>query len=70
MSAEESAQQLKLRVDRLRLPTAGLSVLSETNLDLVLDGLVARIASGQNGSNLSAVLDLVEESVRKSDTNN
>ncbi|MGN6671990.1 MAG: DNA repair protein RadA, partial [Thermomicrobiales bacterium] len=37
VSAEESAQQLKLRVDRLRLPTAGLSVLSETNLDLVLD---------------------------------
>lgn len=37
VSAEESAQQLKLRVDRLKLPTAGLSVLSETNLDLVLD---------------------------------
>ena len=37
VSAEESAQQLKLRVDRLRLPTVGLSVLSETNLDLVLD---------------------------------
>lgn len=37
VSAEESAQQLKLRVDRLKLPTAGFSVLSETNLDLVLD---------------------------------
>jgi DNA repair protein RadA/Sms len=37
VSAEESAQQLKMRVDRLKLPTAGLSVLSETNLDLVLD---------------------------------
>src|SRR5438067_578277 len=37
VSAEESAQQLKLRADRLNLPTAGLSVLSETNLDLVLD---------------------------------
>jgi len=37
-------------------------------LDLVLDGLVARIASGQGGHNLSAVLDLVEESVRKNDT--
>lgn len=37
VSAEESAQQLKLRVDRLKLPTAGFAVLSETNLDLVLD---------------------------------
>jgi len=37
VSAEESAQQLKMRLDRLKLPTAGLSVLSETNLDLVLD---------------------------------
>lgn len=36
-------------------------------LDLILDGLVARIASGQGGPNLSAVLDLVEESVRKPD---
>ena len=37
VSAEESAQQLKLRVDRLGLPTAGFNVLSETNLDLILD---------------------------------
>ena len=34
-------------------------------LDLVLDGLIARIASGQTDDNLSAVLDLVEESVRR-----
>lgn len=34
-------------------------------LDLVMDGLVTRIASGQNTENLSAVLDLVEESVRR-----
>jgi AcrR family transcriptional regulator len=33
-------------------------------LDLVLDGLIARIASGHGGENLSAVLDLVEDSVR------
>lgn len=37
-------------------------------LDLILDGVVARIASGQGGHNLSAVLDLVEESVRKPDS--
>jgi AcrR family transcriptional regulator len=34
-------------------------------LDLVMDGLVTRIASGQGTENLSAVLDLVEESVRR-----
>src|SRR4051794_31749083 len=33
-------------------------------LDLVLDGLVARLASGDNPQQLAAVLDLVEESVR------
>lgn len=36
-------------------------------LDLVLDGLIARIASGHATENLSAVLDLVEESVRRRD---
>ena len=34
-------------------------------LDLVLDGLIARMASGHAGDNLSAVLDLVEASVRR-----
>ena len=34
-------------------------------LDLVLDGLVARLAAGEDPARLSAVLDLVEESVRK-----
>jgi TetR/AcrR family transcriptional regulator, transcriptional repressor of aconitase len=33
-------------------------------LDLVLDGLVARLASGDDPARLSAVLDLVEDSVR------
>lgn len=33
-------------------------------LDLVLDGLIARLASGEDPKNLTAVLDLVEESVR------
>ncbi|WP_337109963.1 helix-turn-helix domain-containing protein [Prescottella equi] len=37
-------------------------------LDLVLDGLIARIASGHGAENLSAVLDLVEESVRRKDS--
>ncbi|WP_067722730.1 TetR/AcrR family transcriptional regulator [Nocardia yamanashiensis] len=34
-------------------------------LDLVLDGLIARIASGHANDNLEAVLDLVEASVRR-----
>ncbi|CAA9579407.1 MAG: DNA repair protein RadA, partial [uncultured Thermomicrobiales bacterium] len=42
VSAEESAQQLKLRVDRLKLPTAGFAVLPETNLELVLDAAEER----------------------------
>ncbi|MCX2930225.1 helix-turn-helix domain containing protein [Mycobacterium sp. CVI_P3] len=33
-------------------------------LDLVLDGLVARLAAGEDPQRLSAVLDLVEDSVR------
>ena len=36
-------------------------------LDLVLDGLVARLASGHTEQDLVAVLDLVEESVRRRD---
>lgn len=36
-------------------------------LDLVLDGLIARLASGHAEKELSAVLDLVEESVRRRD---
>jgi len=36
-----------------------------TYLDLVLDGLVARLASGEDPQRLSAVLDLVEDSVRQ-----
>jgi AcrR family transcriptional regulator len=34
-------------------------------LDLVLDGLVARLASGEDPQRLAAVLDLVENSVRR-----
>ncbi|MEO9328503.1 TetR/AcrR family transcriptional regulator [Gordonia aurantiaca] len=36
-------------------------------LDLVLDGLITRLASGQPTDDLHAVLDLVEESVRARD---
>ncbi|MFT3715212.1 MAG: helix-turn-helix domain-containing protein [Gordonia sp. (in: high G+C Gram-positive bacteria)] len=36
-----------------------------TYLDLVLDGLVSRLATGQSTDDLQAVLDLVEDSVRR-----
>jgi AcrR family transcriptional regulator len=37
-------------------------------LELVLDGLVARLPSGEDPKRLSAVLDLVEKSVRRNDS--
>ena len=43
------------------------SEVLHTYLDLVLDGLVARLASGDDPEKLGAVLDLVEESVRQAD---
>ncbi|MDI9930976.1 helix-turn-helix domain-containing protein [Rhodococcus sp. IEGM 1354] len=72
--AERSAELTDATLGRLeRQKTAGKlrddvpnDVLADY-LDLVLDGLVARIASGNGGSNLSAILDLVEESVRRRD---
>ena len=41
VSAEESAQQIKLRADRLRVQTDNVLVLSETNLDSILGSLDA-----------------------------
>jgi TetR/AcrR family transcriptional regulator, transcriptional repressor of aconitase len=41
------------------------SAVLQTYLDLVLDGLVARLASGDEPEKLSAVLDLVEASLRQ-----
>jgi len=37
-------------------------------LELILDGLVARLASGEDPRRLAAVLDLVENSVRRNDS--
>ena len=41
------------------------SAVLQTYLDLVLDGLVARLASGDDPEKLSGVLDLVEASLRQ-----
>ncbi|MGB8504933.1 helix-turn-helix domain-containing protein [Mycobacterium sp.] len=63
LSAATSARLRRQRkAGRLRDDVPG-DVL-QCYLDLVLDGLVARLASGEEPARLSAVLDLVEESLR------
>jgi hypothetical protein len=70
--AERSAELSAATHDRLRrqkqagrlrddVPADVLQVY----LDLVLDGLVARLASGEDPKRLNAVLDVVEDSVRQ-----
>ena len=70
--SERSAELAAATTDRLRRQKqAGRlrddvpSGVLHTYLDLVLDGLVARLASGDDPEKLSAVLDLVESSVRQ-----
>jgi TetR/AcrR family transcriptional regulator, transcriptional repressor of aconitase len=69
--AERSAELSSATSDRLsrqrkagRLREDVPGEVLQTYLDLVLDGLVARLASGDDPERLSAVLDLVEDSVR------
>lgn len=71
--AERSTELTTTTTDRLRQKKAAHPVcddvpdeISRCFLELVLDGLVARLASGENPQRLSAVLDLVENSVRHS----
>ncbi|AQT80414.1 TetR family transcriptional regulator [Mycolicibacterium litorale] len=69
---ERSAELAAATTDRLRRQKqAGRlrqdvpSDVLQCYLDLVLDGLVARLAAGEDTDRLSAVLDLVEDSVRQ-----
>jgi TetR/AcrR family transcriptional regulator, transcriptional repressor of aconitase len=69
---ERSAELSAATTDRLRRQKqAGRlrddvpSAVMQTYLDLVLDGLVARLASGDDPEKLSGVLDLVEASLRQ-----
>jgi len=71
--AERSAELTAATVDRLRRQKRAGRLRDDVPaevlhcyLDLVLDGLVARLASGEDPQRLSAVLDLVEDSVRHS----
>lgn len=70
--SDRSMELADATTERLRRQTvAGLlrddipNDVLHTYLDLVLDGLVARLASGDDPARLSAVLDMVEESVRQ-----
>lgn len=66
-TAELSAatqQRLRMQKQAGRLRDDVPSAVLQTYLDLVLDGLVARLASGDDPEKLSAVLDLVEASLR------
>jgi TetR/AcrR family transcriptional regulator, transcriptional repressor of aconitase len=69
---ERSAELTAATIDRLRRQKQAGRVRDDVPsdvlvcyLDLVLDGLVARVASGEDPQRLSAVLDLVEGSVRQ-----
>jgi len=67
-SAELSAattERLRQQKQAGRLREDVPGAVLQTYLDLVLDGLVARLGSGDDPENLSAVLDLVEASVRQ-----
>src|ERR1700739_4651571 len=70
--AERSAELTAATIDRLRREKQAGRVRNDIPsdvlvcyLDLVLDGLVARVASGEDPQRLTAVLDLVEGSVRQ-----
>ena len=67
-SAELSAattERLRRQKQAGRLRDDVPSAVLQTYLDLVLDGLVARLASGDDPEKLSGVLDLVEASLRQ-----
>lgn len=70
--AERSAELSTATAERLRRQKRAGRLRDDvpdevlrTYLELVLDGLVARLASGDDPEKLSAVLDLVEASVRQ-----
>jgi AcrR family transcriptional regulator len=73
--AERSAELAAATHERLRRQKEAHRVRDDVPddvlqcyLELVLDGLVARLASGEDPQRLADVLDLVENSVRRSDS--
>src|SRR6201993_4032136 len=73
--AERSEELAAATTDRLRRQKEAHRVRDDVPgdvlqcyLELVLDGLVARLASGEDPQRLAAVLDLVENSMRRNDS--
>ena len=62
--AEATTERLRRQKQAGRLRDDVAPDVLQCYLDLVLDGLVARLASGEQPQRLTAVLDLVEDSVR------
>jgi AcrR family transcriptional regulator len=63
--SDATTERLRKQKQAGRLRDDVPSAVLQTYLDLVLDGLVARLASGDDPQSLNAVLDLVEASVRQ-----
>ena len=65
LSAADHRDRLRRQKQAGRLRDDVPGDVLQIYLDLVLDGLVARLASGDDPKRLGAVLDLVEDSVRR-----
>jgi len=63
--AAATTERLRRQKQAGRLRDDVPSEVLQCYLDLVLDGLVARLAAGEDPQRLTAVLDLVEHSVRQ-----
>jgi hypothetical protein len=73
--AERSAELAAATTDRLRRQREAQRLRDDVPgdvlqcyLELVLDGLVARLASGEDPQRLAAVLDMVENSMRRNNS--
>lgn len=62
-----TGQRLRAQKEAGRLREDVPAEVVQVYLELVLDGLVSRLAAGYDTAHLSAVLDMVEDSVRRRD---
>lgn len=62
-----TGQRLRAQKEAGRLREDVPAEVVQVYLELVLDGLVSRLAAGYDTADLSAVLDMVEDSVRRRD---
>lgn len=62
-----TGQRLRAQKEAGRLRDDVPAEVVQVYLELVLDGLISRLAAGYGTEHLSSVLDMVEESVRRAD---